>query len=171
MRKSGLALVAAFAIAGVANPSLARPPLKVGQVAPDYTVVTFDGRKFTSEELKGKVVVLNYWATWCAPCRVEMPVFNDYLVQRPGTDLHIFAVATEDSVPPQKLKPLASILSFPLIRKLWGKEYSLIGGSVPTTYVIDRAGVIRHAEAGAFNARSFDALVTPLLAEKAPVGQ
>ena len=55
-----------------------------------------------------------------------------------------------------------------MIRRLRGKGYGAIGGAVPTSYVIDRAGVIRHAKAGAFTDASFDSLISPLLAEVAP---
>jgi thiol-disulfide isomerase/thioredoxin len=139
----------------------------VGQPARAYTVLTFDRQKVSSAELKGKVVVLNYWATWCAPCKAEMVVFDDYVRKHPDTDLKIYSIATEDSVPPSKLTRLASVLSFPLARKLYGRGYGVMEG-VPTTYVIDRSGVLRHARTGAFNAQNFAALVGPLLAELMP---
>ena len=68
-----------------------------------------------------------------------------------------------------KLKPLASILSFPLVVQFSSWDYGLINNELPTTYVIDRSGVLRHAGAGAFGDAEFAALVTPLLAEPAPV--
>jgi peroxiredoxin len=136
--------------------------------APDFTVTTFDHQKITLADLRGKVVVLNYWATWCAPCKRELLVMDHYVRTHPGSDLHIFAITTENDVPDDKLKPLAQVLSFPLILRLGGRGYGTIGEAVPTSYVIDRAGVIRHAEASAFDAASFDALITPLLAETAP---
>ncbi|MDB5477074.1 MAG: TlpA family protein disulfide reductase [Phenylobacterium sp.] len=139
----------------------------VGQPAHDYTVLTFDRQKVSSVELKGKVVVLNYWATWCTPCKAEMIVFDDYIRKHPDTDLKIYSITTEDSVPPSMLIKLASILRFPLARKLYGRGYGVMEG-VPTTYVIDRSGVLRHAKAGAFNALNFEALVGPLLAQAAP---
>ncbi|MEO8115917.1 MAG: TlpA disulfide reductase family protein [Phenylobacterium sp.] len=140
----------------------------LGKPARPYKIITFDHQTVPSTDLRGKVVVLNYWATWCTPCRAEMIVFDNYMRRHKGTDLAIFAVATEDSIPASKLKPLASVLSFPLAARLTGGGYGVMSG-VPTSYVIDRAGVIRHAEAGAFDAESFDALVTPLLAEAPPV--
>lgn len=135
----------------------------LGAPAPAFEVTTFDFRSFTQAQLAGQVVVLNYWATWCMPCRAEMLVMDAYMRRRTPSGLNIFAIATESSVPTYKLKPLSDALSFPLIRRLKGKGYGLIGGAVPTTYVIDRQGLVRHARAGAFDTESFDALITPLL--------
>jgi thiol-disulfide isomerase/thioredoxin len=139
----------------------------VGKAAPPYAIRTYDGQKVTSEDLKGKVVVINYWATWCTPCKAEMIAFDAYMRAHPRTDLKIFSIATEDSVPPVYLKKLAAALAFPLGRHLDGRGYGVLKG-VPTSYVIDRSGVVRHAAAGAFDEESFDELVGPLLAQAAP---
>ena len=139
----------------------------VGKPARDYTVTTLDHQKVTMAELKGKVVILNYWATWCTPCKAEMVAFENYIRSHPGTDLKIYAVMTESEVPASKLQPLAHALSFPLATRLSGRGYGVKDG-VPTSYVIDRAGVIRWAKAGAFDKQSFEELITPLLAEAAP---
>lgn len=147
----------------VAAPALAAA---VGKAAPKFTLTTFDGEKVELADLKGQVVVLNYWATWCGPCKRELPVLDAYRRSHPG--LKIYAVATEDSVPDAKLRPLASVLSFPLIAKLSGRGYGMIDGAVPTNYVIDRQGVLRYAKAEAFDRGSLDAVLSPLLAEPAP---
>jgi cytochrome c biogenesis protein CcmG/thiol:disulfide interchange protein DsbE len=166
---AGLKLFAGVVAACLAAvPALAKDHgNNVNDVAPPYTVMVLGNQKVTSAELKGKVVVLNYWATWCTPCRAEMIAFDKYLRAHPNPDLKIFAISTQDSVPPIQLRALAAATSFPLAWKLAGRGYG-IKDAVPTTYVIDRAGVIRHAKAGAFTERSFEALVTPLLEEPAP---
>jgi thiol-disulfide isomerase/thioredoxin len=139
----------------------------VGKTAPPFTITTFDNRKITSAELAGKVVVLNFWATWCAPCRVELPLLDAYVRRHPTDDLKLFAITTENSVPNAKLKPLASILSFPLAKSISGGGYGDLG-AVPTNFVIDRAGVVRYAKAAAFDEETFNAVVAPLLAAPAP---
>jgi len=157
----------AFGLWLVAAPVMAAAA-KVGQPAPGFKVTTFDHRTVSLADLKGKVVVLNFWATWCGPCRNEMVVMDSYLRAHPGSDLQIFAVSTEDSVPDSQLRPLAKVLSFPLVTYLQGRAYGIIDNGLPTSYVIGRDGVLRHAASGAFDAESFDALITPLLEEPTP---
>lgn len=156
-------------VLGLATAQSAAAYVKEGDPALPFTVTTFGGDKVSLDDLKGQVVVLNYWATWCAPCRVELPVLNDYFSRHPRHDLKILAVTVEGSVPAAKLKPLAAQLNFPLIAKLSGRGYGAIGGAVPTSYVIDRAGVVRYAKAGAFTAESFEDVVGPLLNKPPPM--
>jgi cytochrome c biogenesis protein CcmG, thiol:disulfide interchange protein DsbE len=140
---------------------------KVGQPAPNFQVETFDGKRLQLSDFRGQILVLNFWATWCAPCRQELPLLNSYYRMRSDAGLRMLAVATEDSVPERYLKPLASALSFPLVRRIHG-PYSVKGDAVPTNYVIDRAGVVRYAKAGAFDLDSLNEVLVPLLNEPAP---
>jgi cytochrome c biogenesis protein CcmG/thiol:disulfide interchange protein DsbE len=140
---------------------------KIGRPAPPFTITTFDKQKVSLPDLAGKVVVLNFWATWCAPCRVELPMLDGYLRRHPSDDLKLFAVTTEGSVPNAKLQPLASVLSFPLATSISGRAYGPLDG-VPTNYVIDRGGIVRYAKSGAFTEDGFDEVVRPLLAAPAP---
>ncbi|HEY3797143.1 MAG TPA: TlpA disulfide reductase family protein [Caulobacteraceae bacterium] len=93
---------------------------KVGKPAPGFTLSTFAHQKYSLAQLKGEVVVLNYWATWCTPCKAEMVVFENFYRTHPGTDLKLFAIATEDSLPNTMLTQLQAALSFPLVASLWG---------------------------------------------------
>ena len=139
----------------------ARPP-KIDEPAPDFHLTTFDRAKISLADLKGQVVVLNFWATWCVPCKSELPLLDVYARRAGANGLRILAIATEDSVSAYQLKPLASSLSFPLVRGFHG-SYAPIGRAVPTNYVIDRDGVVRYAKAGAFTLDDLDALLPPLL--------
>jgi cytochrome c biogenesis protein CcmG/thiol:disulfide interchange protein DsbE len=159
----GLTLMLALSLSGVAN---ARAT--VGKAAPSYTVTLMDRTHVTQAQLQGKVVILNYWATWCAPCRREMVVMENFLRTHPGADLRIFAINTEDGLPKEVIKKLRDGLSFPVAYRLAGGGYGPIGGAIPTSYVIDRAGVLRKIELGAFDDSDFDETVTPLLAEPVP---
>ncbi|WBO23610.1 TlpA family protein disulfide reductase [Sphingomonas abietis] len=141
--------------------------LHPGQAAPAYMVTMFDKQKITSDQLRGQVVMINLWATWCGPCKRELPAIDAYYRQHAKDGLRVFAVATEDSVPDYMLKPLSAMLAFPLAHRVSGSAFQTLGG-VPTSYIIDRAGVVRYAKADAFDQQTLDAVVGPLLAEPAP---
>ncbi len=74
----------------------------VGKPAPKFKVTTFDHKTYSLADLKGNVILLNYWATWCGPCRVELPLIDSYLRgyrNKIGRDdLKIFAVTVDDTV-------------------------------------------------------------------------
>lgn len=95
-------------------------------------------------------------------------MFNVYVQTHPNEDLKLFAIDTEDSMSMSQLKQLSAKVVFPLAKSISSPAYGPIRGSVPTNYVIDRAGIVRYASAGAFDEESLDALVKPLLAEPAP---
>jgi cytochrome c biogenesis protein CcmG, thiol:disulfide interchange protein DsbE len=156
--RSAIAGAAVWALAGNA---LAAP--KVGQSAPDFTVTTFGGRTVKLADLKGDVIILNFWATWCAPCRQELPLLEAYFRIYSKYGFQVLAVATEDSVPESKLRPISQKLTIPFIKHLKGPYRDV--GAVPTNYVIDRSGKIVYAKAAAFDLDSLNALIIPLLRE------
>jgi cytochrome c biogenesis protein CcmG/thiol:disulfide interchange protein DsbE len=161
-------IVAAAALSIAASALPAKPP-KAGQRAPDFTLVTYDKHKVRLEELRGKVVVINHWATWCGPCKAEMPMMSAFHKRFKDRGFEIYGVTTEDSVPPFQLKRLAEVLSYPLVLRFSG-NYPVLDG-VPTSYVIDRSGVVRFAKSGAFSGDEFIRLIIPLLNEPVPAPQ
>jgi peroxiredoxin len=143
----------------------AKPP-KIGDVAPDFQLTLVDGTKVSLADLRGKVVVLNFWATWCVPCRRELPTLDAYYQAQQKAGLRVFAVTTEDSLPLYQLKKLFDVMHIPAVRHMKG-HYEVLGG-VPTNFVIDRAGRIRYAKANAFDLDELNELLIPLLKEPAP---
>jgi peroxiredoxin len=156
-----LAGVAAVTLAGAAQ---AGP--KVGKPAPDFTVTTFGGRTVHMADLKGDVILLNFWATWCAPCRVELPMLEGAFQAYSKYGFQVLAVATEDSLPEKKLRPLAAQLTIPLVKHMKGPYHDL--RAVPTSYIIDRSGKLVYAKAGALDLQTLNAIVVPLLKEPIP---
>lgn len=140
----------------------AREPL-VGKAAPDFQVVTLDGRKLTLADFKDQVLVINFWATWCVPCKQELPLLDKYYRAQEHAGLRVLAVTTEDSVPVSQLKPLAAALTIPMVRRFKG-DYGPLKG-VPTNYVIDRYGILRYARAGSFTLDDLNDILVPLLRE------
>lgn len=160
-----------FMIAALAALSILESPgqakIKVGQPAPEFMLKTLDGQKIAEADLHGKVIVLNFWATWCVPCRTEMPLLDAFQRKFRDNGLEIYAVATEDSLTPGQLKKyLGPVLKLTMVRSIRGSGYDIMGG-VPTNYVIDRKGVLRYAKAGAFDLGELNEVIIPLLNEPA----
>jgi peroxiredoxin len=158
LKFAGLVLAAA-ALLGAKKPV-------IGQPAPDFRLVLIDGSKVPLHDLRGQVVVLNFWATWCVPCKKELPLLDAYYRLQQSHGLRVFAVTTEDSVPNSQLKPLFKAMAIQPVRRLDG-PYEILDG-VPTNYVIDRTGVVRFAKAGAFDLEELNELLVPLLKEPVP---
>jgi cytochrome c biogenesis protein CcmG/thiol:disulfide interchange protein DsbE len=142
---AGVVMTALF---GVALAIKLRPQLnllEVGSTAPDFKAVELPGgRPATIENYRGKVVLLNIWATWCPPCKVEMPSMERLHQKLAGTDFQLVAVSVdeEDSSVVNKFVHEYG-LTFPVLHDQDGsirQIYQTTG--VPESFVIDRDGVI-----------------------------
>lgn len=135
-------------------------PVITGSVAPDFEMTAMDGSIETVEQYRGKVVLLNVWATWCGPCLQEMPAMQRLYEAMAGTDFEILAVSIDarlgetDGVgrPGGDLRAFAEELglTFPILHNPAGdiqRVYQTMG--VPESFVIDRQGVIVKKIAGA----------------------
>jgi peroxiredoxin len=164
MRHAMASAALAATVWAMASGASAAP--RVGQPAPDFTATTFGGKAVRLADLKGDVVVLNFWATWCAPCRRELPLLESYFEQDSKYGLQVLAVATEDSIPENKLRLVAAQLRIPFLKRMKGPYHDV--GALPTNYIIDRSGKLVYAKAGAFNLDELNAILVPLLQEPIP---
>ena len=140
----------------------------VGKPAPPFTGTTFEGKDVSLDEMRGNVVIVNFWATWCAPCREELPLLDGYLRAREQNGLRVIAVTTDANRMPQSFRAkLQGVTALPLLRRFRG-DYAPIGRAIPTNFIIDRAGVVRYARAAALDLDALNELLVPLLNEPAP---
>jgi peroxiredoxin len=122
----------------------------VGQMAPDFELQTLDGRKVKLSDFRGKAVVLNFWATWCQPCKVEMPWFIEFQNKYKSQGVEFVGVAMEDTAKPDIEKFLRDMQVNYLIllgTEAVGEQYGGILG-LPTTFYIGRDGKIVEQHAG-----------------------
>jgi peroxiredoxin len=111
-------------------------------VAPDFELASLDGKRLRLSDYRGKAVLLNFWATWCAPCKIEMPWFVDLQKQYAAQGLQVIGVAMDDSGEEAIAKFAREMgVNYPV---LIGKEAvgDAYGGVefLPTTFIIDRQG-------------------------------
>ncbi|MCW9059155.1 MAG: TlpA family protein disulfide reductase [Gammaproteobacteria bacterium] len=150
LRVSWVLLFSALATPVLAQfPTSQTLPAFLGKPAPEFTLPDTEGRSHQLSDYRGKVVVLNFWATWCPPCREEMPAM-ERLHQLVG-DENIAVVAINVGEDEDTIFRFTGDypVTFPLLMDLGGRiveEYPVIG--LPTTYIIDPAGVIRHRAVG-----------------------
>jgi peroxiredoxin len=127
-----------------------RPP-RIGTAAPDFTVQDAD-RKVTLSELRGKVVVLNFWATWCPPCVEEMPslVQMQQRMKNKGVEVLAVSVDADENAYHKFLKDHG--IDLLTVRDADQKSNNLYGSfKFPETYIIDRNGVVRRKFIGAID--------------------
>ncbi|MFL9842300.1 TlpA disulfide reductase family protein [Sphingomonas sp. ST-64] len=139
----------------------------VDQPAPPFELTLIDGTKVDLAGLRGQVVVINFWATWCVPCKRELPLLDTYYRLQKKNGLRVFAVTTETSLPLRNLKPVFAAMTIESARRIKG-PYGPIGNAVPSNFVIDRAGRVRYAKAGSFDLDDLNRILIPLLNEPAP---
>lgn len=141
-----------------------------GQPAPPMQAKLLDGSTFSLADNAGKVVVVNLWATWCAPCRAEMPALDAYFRAHRDDGLVLVAISMDNPKDEAKvreaMKPFA--FSAALARDADLKAYGRIW-RLPLTFVVDRQGVVRkegwYGDPG-IDATLLEQAITPLLRQR-----
>jgi thiol-disulfide isomerase/thioredoxin len=138
-----------------------------GKPAPSLHAKLLDGSALDLANEQGKVVVVHMWATWCVPCREEMPALDAYYRQHRNEGLILIALSMDEAKDEAKVRDLAKDFSFPvgLARNADMRGYGRIW-RLPLTFVVDRHGVLRkdqwHGDPG-LDAPALEQNVTPLL--------
>jgi thiol-disulfide isomerase/thioredoxin len=144
-----------------------RPPAEVSDenlATPPWQVTLTDGRVLTSEMLKGKVVLVNFWATWCPYCRKEKPVIDAFWQDTRKQGFEVISISIDDS--PEKIAAWMQDKGYTFMAAPTNASVANAFGhvsSVPTSFILDTEGHIRHKIAGQVHYPRLEDLVTPLL--------
>lgn len=153
------------------TPDAAAAPPTVGQPAPQLIVPQLDGHEFDLGKLRGKVVLVNVWATWCSPCRVEMPTLNAFYRRYRSRGLEVLGLSIDEAPDAAKVGEVMRQFSYPGALASAARANGFGDPiAVPITYVIDAQGVIRaqlQAEGPAgVSLQALEQAVLPLLAQR-----
>jgi thiol-disulfide isomerase/thioredoxin len=119
--------------------------LKLGELAPPLVLHTLDGRQIATRELLGQVVIATFWATWCAPCREELPLLSAYAERHAHEGLQVLGFSLDEPGALPKVEAVGRTLYFPvgLLGSPWAGGYGRIW-KCPVSFVIDRSGRLAH---------------------------
>jgi peroxiredoxin len=146
-----------------------RPPSpQAGFAAPDFTLETLEGETVSLAELRGQAILVNFWATWCPPCRAEMPAIQQVYDKYRDRGFTVLAVDLQES--PAAVSAFAQELglTFPILIDPDGGVFMRYRvTSLPTTFFLDRAGIIQEVTIGGPMTEAFiESQVTGLLASE-----
>jgi len=135
----------------------------VGQPAPVFSVISIEGVQFDIEQLRGNIVLINFFATWCRPCMVEMPELEKQIWQRfKGEDFVVLAIGREHTNKELKKFKRRKRYSFPIVPDPKRKVYSLFAEKyIPRNYLINKQGKIIYQSIG-FEKSEFEELISTI---------
>ena len=125
----------------IGSPGFAQMP---GSKAPDFTLNDISGNKVSLFTFNGNVVILNFWATWCGPCKAEMPSLNNLYLELRNKGLDVVAISIDATEKPVLSFVSQKKLAFPVLMDKNKEVYfdSYAGMGLPETFIIDRKGIL-----------------------------
>jgi cytochrome c biogenesis protein CcmG, thiol:disulfide interchange protein DsbE len=141
--------------------------LDLGQPAPNIEGTLVDGKPFSLKDYKGKVILVNFWASWCEPCREEMPAIETFLKKNKAKGFEVLAITMDKPADMEQAKQIMRSYSF-LFAEKKQMDYSDYGRiwRIPSSFIIDKQGVLRkNGMTGnpKVDTKLLEELVTPLL--------
>jgi peroxiredoxin len=137
-------------------PTPAQGP-QVDKLAPDFKLQSLDGQTVSLGDFRGKPVLLNFWATWCPPCRAEMPFLQEIYEDKEWSEKGLVILTIDIGEDPSVVKEFMESydLSFPVLLDTdqdVALEYNI--RAIPTTFFIDKDGIIQDIKVGAFSSKT-----------------
>jgi peroxiredoxin len=140
---------------------------KVGQPAPDFSLKTIDGEEIRLSTLKGKAVLINMWASWCPPCRDEMPAIQAAYKKYKDKGLVVLGIdfTVQDNLPDVKAFIQELGLTFPILLDETGEVSAGLYGmrALPTSNFVDTEGVIQRIQVGAMTTEKLEEYLAEIL--------
>ena len=171
------ALCAAFLLSGCVGTSKSNKPLVVLGPAPEFTLKNVLGGETSSKDLKGKVVIVDFWATWCPPCKVEIPEYNKLRakLRAQGEDVEWLGVTFDSGDSVEDVKPFVKEfkMEYPVVMGTDAVDAGF-GGSLgyPTTFVVGKDWKVYRRYQGAVSVevkmQKLEKDINDLLAKPAP---
>lgn len=141
-------------------------PIKVDYPAPVLTLEDMNGERISLSDLQGKIVLVNNWATWCPPCKAELPTLEKYYQSHASQDFVILAIEAGDPLNEIEEMIKKYSLTFTVLQDPANLSMKAFGNwDLPSSYVIDRTGQIRLTWTGQINLPMLNKYVSPLLDE------
>jgi cytochrome c biogenesis protein CcmG/thiol:disulfide interchange protein DsbE len=159
-----------IAAVGVLTASLASANAELGQTAPALVVEELNGNPFDLSNERGKVTIVNFWATWCEPCHKEIPAIEAVLRRYHDQGLEVIGVSADRRHDRSSVKEMAQSMDYPAAM-LEDADRNGFGSptELPVTYVIDRDGIVRYSftpDKGSLTEGLLTNAVVPLLRQK-----
>lgn len=147
--------------------SEALPALR-GKAAPAFTLVTLDGKKVSLADYKGRPVLVNFWATWCVPCKLEMPWFEELHAKYAGQKFEILGIAQDDAGKDEIAKSAKKLgVTYPILLTDGKDTVANAYGGVdvlPMSFYVDAKGVVVEVTAGLSSKDEIEAMIKKTIA-------
>jgi cytochrome c biogenesis protein CcmG/thiol:disulfide interchange protein DsbE len=142
------------------------PPARIDYPAPALSLKDLDGNATSLEDYQGQVILINNWATWCPPCRAEMPELEAYYQAHQDDGFTLIGINAAEPAEAVEAFVRKNSISFPMWLDPTSQALSAFqNNGLPSSYVLDRSAKVRLAWTGAINTNTLEEYVTPLLEE------